>query len=128
MSWDPMRDLRAWQERLAALHAGVWMPAIDVYGAALRDVVAADWPGMMLGRTIVFGFFMSTAFFAGLVLTPRMRSAEESVAADPDQASAAGKAPAVSISGSLPDLTTVAQRAVGSVTNISSTQIVRTSN
>ena len=82
----------------------------------------------MLRRTVVFVFFMSIAFFAGLVLTGRMRSAEESAASDRDQAPAAGKVPAVSISGGLPDLTTVAQRAVGSVTNISSTQIVRTSN
>ena len=82
----------------------------------------------MLRRTIVFTLFMSIAFFAGLVLTGRMRTAGETVAAGREQAQAAGKAPAVSISGGLPDLTTVAQRAVGSVTNISSTQIVRTSN
>jgi len=82
----------------------------------------------MLRRTLVFVFFMSIAFFAGLVLTGRMRTAEETVAADREQAAPAGKAPSVPISGGLPDLTTVAQRAVGSVTNISSTQIVRTSN
>jgi len=81
----------------------------------------------MLRRTSVFVFFMSIAFFAGLVLTGRMRTAGETAAADREQASAA-KAPAVAITGGLPDLTGVAQRAVNSVTNISSTQIVRTSN
>ena len=81
----------------------------------------------MLRRAIVFVFFMSIAFFAGLVLTGRMRTAGETAAADREQASAA-KAPAVAITGGLPDLTGVAQRAVNSVTNISSTQIVRTSN
>jgi Do/DeqQ family serine protease len=70
---------------------------------------------------------MSVAFFAGLVMTGRMRTADESAAAVGAQAVAA-KAPPVPIAGGLPDLTTVAQRAVASVTNISSTQIVRTSN
>jgi HSP20 family protein len=46
MSWDPMRDLRAWQERLASPHADAWIPAIDVYETADRYVVAAEVPGM----------------------------------------------------------------------------------
>jgi HSP20 family protein len=46
MSWDPMRDLRAWQERLATPHADVWTPPIDVYETADRYVVAAEVPGM----------------------------------------------------------------------------------
>ncbi len=78
----------------------------------------------MIRRTAVFLFFMSIAFFAGLVLTGRMRTAEETAAAGREQAAA--KAPPVAISGGLPDLTGIAQRAVASVTNISSTQIVRT--
>jgi Do/DeqQ family serine protease len=82
---------------------------------------------MMIRRTFVLGLFMSLAFFAGLVLTGRLRTADETAAADAGQA-AAPKAAAVSIAGGLPDLTGVAQRAVASVTNISSTQIVRTSN
>jgi Do/DeqQ family serine protease len=81
----------------------------------------------MIRRTILIIFLMSIAFFAGLVLTGRMRTAGETIAADRDQA-AAVKAPSVTLTGGLPDLTGVAQRAVASVTNISSTQIVRTSN
>jgi HSP20 family protein len=46
MPWDPMRDLRAWQERLASPHADAWVPAIDVYETADRYVVAAEVPGM----------------------------------------------------------------------------------
>ena len=81
----------------------------------------------MARRIAVSTFFMSIAFFAGLVVTGRMRSAGESTAATsaaPPQA--ARMTPA--ISGGMPDLTGVAQRAISSVTNISSTQIVRTPN
>ena len=46
MTWDPIRDLRAWQERLASPHADAWVPAIDVYETADRYVVAAEVPGM----------------------------------------------------------------------------------
>jgi serine protease Do len=80
----------------------------------------------MIRRTALFVLCMSIAFFAGLVLTGRMRSAGESSAA-PEQA-VAPKTPPVTMPGGLPDLTGIAQRAVASVTNISSTQIVRTSN
>ncbi len=41
-----MRDLRAWQERLAAPQADAWTPPIDVYETADRYVVAAEVPGM----------------------------------------------------------------------------------
>jgi Do/DeqQ family serine protease len=79
-------------------------------------------------RLAVFVLFMAAAFFAGLVVTGRMRTAGESFAA-PDQAGTAPRTPApVAIAGGMPDLTAVAQRAIGSVTNISSTQIVRTPN
>jgi Do/DeqQ family serine protease len=82
---------------------------------------------MMIRRTFVLVLFMSIAFFAGLVLTGRMRTADETAASNTGQA-AAPKAAPVTIAGGLPDLTGIAQRAVASVTNISSTQIVRTSN
>jgi Do/DeqQ family serine protease len=81
----------------------------------------------MIRRTMVTVVCMSLAFFAGLVLTGRMRTADETAAAPATQGSAV-RAPAPIVSGGLPDLTGVAQRAVSSVTNISSTQIVRTSN
>jgi HSP20 family protein len=49
MPWDPMRDLRAWQERLERLsvhHPDSWTPPIDVYETADRYVVAAELPGL----------------------------------------------------------------------------------
>jgi Do/DeqQ family serine protease len=80
---------------------------------------------MMVRRVAVFALFMTIAFFAGLVVTGRMRSAGETTAAPPPQAA---RTAAPSITGGMPDLTSVAQRAISSVTNISSTQIVRTPN
>jgi Do/DeqQ family serine protease len=84
----------------------------------------------MLRRILVFVTFVSLGLAAGLVLTGRMRSAGESDAA-PAAAAPAATAPAGQVprapagAGGLPDLTTVAERAVNSVTNISSTQTVR---
>ncbi len=49
MSWDPLRDLRAWQERLERLtdhHPESWTPPIDVYETQDRYVVAAEVPGL----------------------------------------------------------------------------------
>jgi Do/DeqQ family serine protease len=82
---------------------------------------------MMARRIAVFTFFMTIAFFAGLVVTGRMKGASESAAATAAPPPQPTRGPAV-ISGGMPDLTGVAQRAIGSVTNISSTQIVRTPN
>ena len=82
----------------------------------------------MLRRVVLATLLMSVAFFAGLVVTGRMRTAGETAAALPDQASGARPPAPAPISGGMPDLTTVAQRAIASVTNISSTQIVRTPN
>jgi serine protease Do len=82
----------------------------------------------MLRRVVLATLLMSVAFFAGLVVTGRMRSAGDTAAAIPDQAGAARPPAPAPISGGMPDLTTVAQRAIASVTNISSTQIVRTPN
>src|SRR4051812_21899088 len=81
---------------------------------------------MMVRRIAVFALFMTMAFFAGLVVTGRMRTAGESIAEPAPQTPA--RTAAAPISGGMPDLTGVAQRAISSVTNISSTQIVRTSN
>jgi serine protease Do len=81
----------------------------------------------MARRIAVFTFFMTIAFFAGLVVTGRMKGASESGAATAAPPPQPTRGPAV-ISGGMPDLTGVAQRAIGSVTNISSTQIVRTPN
>jgi Do/DeqQ family serine protease len=81
----------------------------------------------MIRRLAVLVTFISLGFVAGLVLTGRMRSAEVSTAtpAQPDAApQASARAPAP-VSTPLPDLTNVAQRAIESVTNISSRQVVR---
>ncbi len=49
MPWEPLRDLRAWQERLERLsthHTDAWRPPIDVYETDDRYVVAAELPGL----------------------------------------------------------------------------------
>ncbi len=74
--------------------------------------------------------FLLCGFAAGLVLTGRMRIGDETAAATAQPgaptAQPASRTPAVT--GSLPDLSGVAARAVGSVMNISSLQLVRTPN
>jgi serine protease Do len=81
----------------------------------------------MARRLFVFTAFVTLGLLAGLVLTGRMRSADETAAA-PAQRPAAAQAPAPAgplAAAGLPDLTGIAQRAIDSVTNISSTQVVR---
>ena len=49
MPCDPLRDLRAWQERLerlAAQRGSAWDPPIDVYETGSRYVVTAEVPGL----------------------------------------------------------------------------------
>jgi HSP20 family protein len=49
MPCDPLRDLRAWQERLerlAAQRGSAWDPPIDVYETAARYIVTAEVPGL----------------------------------------------------------------------------------
>jgi HSP20 family protein len=49
MPCDPLRDLRAWQERLeriAAQRGSAWDPPVDVYETAARYVVTAEVPGL----------------------------------------------------------------------------------
>jgi HSP20 family protein len=49
MPCDPLRDLRAWQERLerlAAQRGSAWDPPIDVYETPSRYVVTAELPGL----------------------------------------------------------------------------------
>ena len=79
-------------------------------------------------RTFVFVIFVTAGFLGGLVLTGRLRTAGESAAqgtaASPQAAAQAVRAP-VTATGGLPDLTSIADRAINGVTNISSTQTVR---
>ncbi len=49
MACDPLRDLRAWQERLerlASQHASPWAPPVDVYETDDRYVITAELPGL----------------------------------------------------------------------------------
>jgi len=82
-------------------------------------------------RRIVLAFlFVTSGFVAGMVLTGRMRSAEEARAemraVASQQGGAAPASPAVA--GGLPDLSAVAGRAIPSVMNITSLQMVRAQN
>lgn len=80
----------------------------------------------MARRILVVTLFITTGFLAGLVLTGRMRTADESVASQSAAAARTDTAPqGRPAAASLPDLTGIAERAVSAVTSISSTQIVR---
>ena len=81
----------------------------------------------MLRRIFLVIASISFGLVAGLVLTGRMRTAEITSAATPpeQQAPAAARTPPAAVPSTLPDLTGIAQRAISSVTNISSTQVVR---
>jgi serine protease Do len=84
----------------------------------------------MLKRLLVLVTFVTIGFAAGLVLTGRMRTADVTSAAPaPEsgqpQAAAQGARGNAGLTTGLPDLTNIAQRAIDSVTNISSTQVVR---
>jgi HSP20 family protein len=49
MPCDPLRDLRAWQERLERLAAqggSAWDPRMDVFETPARYVVTAEVPGL----------------------------------------------------------------------------------
>ena len=78
---------------------------------------------MTARRIALILLFVALGFVGNIVITDRLRSAETPApAAQPDAGSRPAPAQAI---GGLPDLSTVAQRAVGSVPNISSTQLVR---
>jgi Do/DeqQ family serine protease len=82
---------------------------------------------MMFRRAAVLVLFTTLGLIAGLALTSRSRTDAKTVAAEP-ASDAALQRPSLAVAGGMPDLTAVAQRAIGSVTNISSTQVVRTPN
>jgi serine protease Do len=73
-----------------------------------------------------------SGFIAGLVITGRLRSAEESIAQTSTPQTTTSPAvsvpPAVVTSAGLPDLTAIAAQAVKGVVNISSEQVVRRPN
>ena len=83
----------------------------------------------MIRRALLACVFVTSGFMAGMVLTGKMRSAEESSAAPipaghstVSQPAPSANAPAI---GGLPDLSSVAARAVPSVMNISSLRVER---
>ncbi len=69
--------------------------------------------------------FVVSGFVAGMVLTGRMRTADESRAQTPAPPAADARAVSAPVVGGLPDLSSVASRAIPSVMNISSLQVVR---
>jgi Do/DeqQ family serine protease len=77
----------------------------------------------MIRRTSLAIAFVMSGFFAGMVLTGRMHSAEEARAAEPPAPRAAQPLPGGM--ATMPDLSAVAARDVPSVMNISSLQVVR---
>jgi len=80
-------------------------------------------------RRIVLAFlFVTSGFVAGMVLTGRMRSAEEARAEMRAVASQQAAPASAAVAGGLPDLSAVAGRAILSVMNITSLQMVRTQN
>ena len=86
----------------------------------------------MIRRALLACVFITSGFMAGMVLTGKMRSAEESSAAPVPavRSTVAQPAPAAGAAaiGGLPDLSSVAARAVPSVMNISSLRVERQSS
>src|SRR5436305_1210155 len=87
----------------------------------------------MIRRILVAFIFVSAGFFAGMVLTGHLRSADESVAAPLSSGVAAPSPqaenrPAGAFTGGLADLSGVAAKTIGSVMNIASLQVTRTPN
>ena len=80
----------------------------------------------MIRRLLLACIFVSCGLAAGIVLTGRMRSAEEARAASPQPVpQAPAPQPAASGFAGLPDLSSVASRAIPSVMNITSLNVVR---
>jgi Do/DeqQ family serine protease len=87
----------------------------------------------MLRRLLLISLFVSSGFVAGVVLTGHLRGADETLAAPaeppaaPAVAAPAVTAPAavVAAPATLPDLSSIAARAVPSVMNISSLRVER---
>ncbi len=79
----------------------------------------------MTRRLVVFLLFFTTGIAAGMVLTGRMRTAEDAVASQAQPAAPVGRPAITGAAQSLPDLTGIAERAVRAVTSISTTSTVR---
>ena len=79
----------------------------------------------MIRRLAVFLMFITIGFLAGMVLTGRMRSADEANAAPQAEIAAPQGRPSIAAAQALPDLTTIAERAVHAVTSITSTSTIQ---
>ncbi len=82
---------------------------------------------MTARRSALMVFLIGIGFVANIVLTDRIRSAEDQAPPPPapSDTGTGTSGTAVQSPATLPDLSSVAQRAIASVPNISSTQIVR---
>jgi Do/DeqQ family serine protease len=78
----------------------------------------------MIRKAVLSMAFVMSGFVAGMVLTGHMRTAADAHAAEPAVPATAQPAAAAGIGG-MPDLSSVASRAIPSVMNISSLQVVR---
>lgn len=78
----------------------------------------------MTRRLIAFLLVLSLGLVAGMVLTGRMRTADEATATDSASAAPQGR-PVLGSGQPLPDLTAIAERAVSAVTSITSTSTIR---
>ncbi len=84
----------------------------------------------MIRRTLVAFAFVASGFVGGMVLSGRFHAADEAHAAPRDVPAAAAPAAAQPgvVGNAMPDLSGVASRAIPSVMNITSLQIVRQQN
>jgi Do/DeqQ family serine protease len=82
----------------------------------------------MIRRLILIVLFVSCGFAAGMVLTGRMRTAEEARASARAQTAAPPPPAAAPGLAGLPDLSSVASKAIHSVMNITSLNVVRQPN
>ncbi|HVL70122.1 MAG TPA: trypsin-like peptidase domain-containing protein [Vicinamibacterales bacterium] len=78
----------------------------------------------MTKRAIAFFLFLTVGFVAGMVITGRMRSADDAVASQREAEAPQGR-PTTGGGQPLPDLTSIAERAVSAVTSITSTSTIR---
>src|SRR5262245_14491490 len=89
---------------------------------------------MSTAKRLVFALVLLTCgLFAGMVITGKMRTAEEAAAQAPATPPAASAPPiggpgAAAGGTTLPDFSRIAERTVPAVANISSTQIIRRRN
>ena len=83
---------------------------------------------MRIRRLVLAVLLLVSGFVAGLVLTGRMRAAGDEATAQTATPATPSRVATPAPAAALPDFTTVAERTVPTVANISSLQIVRRSN